>query len=115
MKANLKNKLRECFQKQIEKNCFLDKKNKKNQFSDYRIPYEIPRIIKNLLGENDTSNTIKYFMKEDEGFYADFERFKSLIPNGNLNPSQDYPLKNYFIKTKTFNELDRILVMYPRG
>ena len=76
--------------------------------SHYYYPYQNEKIRRKLSGEKG-ANKVNFFIKKiDPEYWEAYKKFENILGNGLFNPYKDYALKNYFIKSKSYDELDMI-------
>ena len=73
---------------------------------EYVYPCEVETLRSHLLGESEVVKVEDHFLRTDTDFLKNHELFKSLIENGYFNPYKHYRLCEYFIITKTFDDLN---------
>ncbi len=81
---------------------------------EYIYPCEDEELKDRLLGEGGAVHVDEYLLDHDPDFLAKQIKFRNIIESGPFNPYSSYQLNDYFIKTKTYKELDKIIFFKKR-
>jgi len=104
----LRENLHKIVNEQVSKCSLLYESNKKIIETEFRFPHESQHILRKLQGEKSVNKTSDYFFRSDRDHLRAQAIFKECISNGQFNPTKKYNLSDYYVKGRTFSELDLI-------
>lgn len=107
MKNEVKN-LMESFLKNNAYNIPIKFINKRECVDKYNYAHRVDKLRRSLIGEKDCSHVNNYLLKTDIAFLNSYKKFEKILTNKYFNPYKYYELSEYYIKSDTFSDLDKI-------